>query len=231
MKTVVAILVLAICVALLAWERKVIASLSVESNTLRAEKLEAEQLANENRELPGLRENQQAGLEPGGNVELLRLRNEVRQLRAQHAESEKLRGANQRLTEELKSGHFTPRRLADMDGTVPREKWIFAGFATPEAAIQSFFAGVVTGDPEQLIRCMSPQAALDFRNEFENDPKKVREEIAKEFGKLGQASGFRITGSRNTGDNKIEILVQVAADGQSMPLPLSRINQEWKIGE
>jgi hypothetical protein len=195
MKVLCAILALAIFGALFAWERKAIATLSIENNALRAEKLEAEQLAGENRELPDLRHGQSARVDRGANVELLRLRNEVRQLRAQHAELEKLRAANQHLAEELKSGHFTPRRLADMEGTVPREKWTFAGFATPEAALQSFFAGVAAGDPEQLILCMAPQAALDFRKQLANDPEKVRKEFAEEFGKLGQASGFRITSS------------------------------------
>jgi len=229
MKVLCAILVLAIFGVLVAWERKAIATLSVENNALRAEKLEAEQLAGENRELPNPR--QSAGVDRGANVELLRLRNEVRQLRAQQAELEKLRAANQHLAEELKSGHFTPRRLTDMEGAVPREKWTFAGFTTPEAALQSFFAGMAAGDPEQLILCMAPQAALDFRKQLADDPEKVRKEFAEEFGKLSQASGFRITGTRNLGDNKIELKVQVAADGQSMPLPLIRIGEEWKIGE
>ncbi len=104
---------------------------------MRADKLEAERLANENRDLPNLRASQPATVERGGDVELLRLRNEVRQLRAQQSETAKLRAANQRAAEELKSGRFTPRRLADMEGAVPREKWSFAGFATPEATVQN----------------------------------------------------------------------------------------------
>src|SRR4051812_10333551 len=231
MKAIYAILTLAMVVAAGLWERNSICTVTVENAALRAEQLEAEQLADENRALPGPGSAQAAALDASANSELLRLRNEVRQLRAQHAELEKLRAVNQQLAEELKSGHFTPRRLADMDGSVPREKWTFAGFATPEAAIQSFFAGLVTGDPEQLIPCMAPQAALDFRKQLAKDPEKVRKEFAEEFGKLGQASGFRITGSRNLGDNKVELKVQVAADGESMPLPLIRIGDEWKFGE
>jgi hypothetical protein len=231
MKAIYTIMTLGMVVAACLWERKAISTVTVENAALRAEQLEAEQLANENRALPGLDSTQAAALDASARSELLSLRNEVGRLRAQRAELEKLRAANQQLTEELKSGHFTPRRLADMDGSVPRDKWTFAGFATPEAAIQSLFAGLVTGDPEQLIPCMAPQAAVDLRKQLANDPEKVRKEFAEEFGKLGQASGFRITGSRNLGDNKLELKVQVAADGESMPLPLIRIGDEWKIGE
>jgi hypothetical protein len=231
MKAIYALVALIILVAACLWERKAICTVTVENAALRAVQLEAEQLADQNRALPSPEPTQAPAFDASAKSELLSLRNEVGPLRAQHADLEKLRAANQHLAEELKSGHFTPRRLADMDGTVTREKWTFAGFATPEAALQSFFAGLATGDPEQLILCMGPQAALDFRKQLANDPEKVRKDFAEEFGKLGQTSGFRITGSRNLGDNKIELNVQVAADGKSMPLPLIRIGEEWKIGE
>src|SRR3954471_7474076 len=135
MKAIYTIMTFGIVVAASLWERKAISTVTVENSALRAEQLEAEQLADENRALPRPGSTQAAGLDASARSELLSLRNEVGRLRAQRAELEKLRAANQQLAEELKSGHFTPRRLADMDGSVPREKWTFAGFATPEAAI------------------------------------------------------------------------------------------------
>ena len=231
MKTIAAILVLAILGAVFAWERKASATLRAQNNSMRTDKLEADRLASENRDLPSLRAAQPAAVERGGNAELLRLRNEVGQLRAQQPEIERLRAANQRAAEDLASGKFTPRRLADMEGAVPREKWSFAGFATPEATVQNFFAALATGDPEQIMRCMAPEAAEGFRKQMAKDPEGMRKEFDEEFGKLGKVSGFRITGTRSKGVDKMEVLVQVVADGQSMPLPLRRVENEWKLGD
>src|SRR6266516_80102 len=229
MKAIFAILVLAILGAAFAWERKAIVTLRAQNESMRADKLEAERLANENRDLPNLRAGQPATVERGGNAELLRLRNEVGPLRAQQPEIEKLRAANQRAAEEIKSGKFTPRRLADMEGAVPREKWSFAGFATPEATVQSFFVGIATGDPEQIMRCMTLEDAEGLRKQMAKDPEGMRKEFEEQFGKLGKVSGFRITGTRRKGDDKVEVLVQVVADGQSMPLRLRRVDSEWKF--
>jgi len=231
MKTISVVMVLVILGALLAWERKNINAMAAENQALQTEKIEAERLAEENRQLASVRDAPPASADAGAHTELLRLRNEVRQLRAQQTELEKLRAANQRIAEELKSGNFSPRRLAEVEGSVPREKWTFAGFATPEATIQTFFAGLTTGDPEQIIACMAPQAAEGFRKQLAQDPVNTRKQFMEEFQKLGQSSAFRITDTRNTAPDKMEVKVQVAADGQSMPLPLVRVNQEWKLGD
>ena len=231
MKTISIFFALLLLGTMFAWERKSITALAAENQALRAEQLEAERLAEENQRLSALRENHQALAAPGGNNELLRLRNEVRQLRAQHAELEKLRASNQRITDEIKSGQFVARRLTDVEGSVPREKWAFAGFATPEATVQSFFAGLSSGDLEQILACMSPADAERFRQQLANDPENTRKEFAQQFQKVAQTSAFRITGTRSTAPDKMEVMVQVAADGQSMPLPLIRVNQEWKLGD
>src|SRR6266516_557203 len=181
MKAILAILVLAILGAAFACERKAIITLHRQNESMRADELEAERLVEENRDLPNFRAGQPATLERGGNAELLRLRNEVRQLRAQQPEIEKLRAANQRAAEELKSGKFTPRRLADMDGAVPREKWSFAGFATPEATVQNFFAAIATADPEQIMRCMTQEEAEGLRKQMAKDQEGMRQEFEQQF--------------------------------------------------
>ena len=107
------------------WERSAMVGLRAQNESLRAENAEAGQLAGENRELEGLRA--AAGTtKRTDRTELLRLRNEVRRLRVQQQEVEKLREANQRVAEEIKAGKFTPRRLADMEGAVPREERVVA---------------------------------------------------------------------------------------------------------
>src|SRR5262245_41096262 len=106
MKTLLAIALLGLLAVAFYWERNVTAGLRAQNESLRAESAEAAQLADASRELEGLR----AAAGKTGRVdraELLRLRNDVRKLRAQQQEAEKLRAANQRVADELKSGKFT----------------------------------------------------------------------------------------------------------------------------
>jgi hypothetical protein len=233
MKGLVAIVLLAVLVAGYVWERGAIGRLRAENDSLLADKLEADRLTAENRELLKLRGAVVAPVETVSSTELLRLRNEVRQLRTQQEEAERLRAANQRAAEEITTGKFAPRRMADIEGAVPREKWVFAGFATPEAAVQSFFAALASGDLEQVVRCASPDGAEHLRREMADDPEKFRKEFDEGLGKIGKLSGFRIIGSHPKGndDGRIEVLVQVVADGKPMPLPLRRVGNEWKLDD
>jgi len=229
MKTLFALILVGLLAAGWFWERSVSDRLRMENEPLRAEKLEADQLAAENRDLPTLRA-AAAPAQRGDRTELLRLRNEVRWLRAQQQEVEKLRAANQRVAEEIKSGKFAPRRLADVEGAVPREKWIFAGFATPEATVQSFLAAIASGDLEQITRCMSAEDAEQMKQQLANDPERFRKDFLGGLDKFRSLTAFRITGRRSIDDDRIEILVQVVADGESMPLPLQRVGSEWRLG-
>ena len=233
MKFLIAIILLTLFAATILWERGASSRLRAENESLAGAKLEAEQLAAENQDLPKLRAAAPAPEDRSGNRELLRLRNEVRQLREQQQEAEKLRAANQRIAEEIKSGKYTPRRLADMEGAVPREKWTHAGFATPEAAIQSFFTAVASGQPEQVLNCMSPRSMERMKKQMNEDPERFRDEFAKAMEMFGKVSGFRIveTRSKDGALDRLEAMVQVAADGETMPLPLRRVGNEWRFDD
>ena len=229
MRTLFAITLLGLLAAAFVWERSAMETLRAQNEPLRADRLEAERLADENGDLPKLRAAAVMPAERADHTELLRLRNEVRQLRGQQQEAEKLRAANQRAAEELKAGKFTPRRLADMEGFIAREKWTHAGFATPEATVQSYFAAIVSGDPEQMIRCVSPEDAEQMRKEMAKDPEKFRRGFQDFLGKLSEVAGLRITGSRKIDDDRMEISVQVSADRKSEGFSMRRFGNEWKL--
>lgn len=231
MKAILALLAVVVFAGAFFWEQSQLLRLRAGNEALRAEQREADQLAAENRELPKLRPEGEAP--KFDRTELLRLRNQVGKLRAQQLEVNKLRAANERLGEEIKVGKFAPRRLADMEGAVPREKWVYAGFATPEATVQSFLSAVLSGDPEQFLNCASPEDAEQIRKELAKDPDGFRKSLEKEFGKMSTISAFRITGVVPKGDDggRVEVRVQMVVDGESMPLPLKRVGNEWKLGD
>jgi hypothetical protein len=153
----------------------------------------------------------------------------VRRLRAQQQEAEKLRAANQRVADEIKSGKFNPRRLVDMEGAVPREKWTFAGFATPEATVQSFFAGLASGEVEQFINCLTPNLAAKFRAEMAKDPARKQEDFKKGIAQMANLSAFRIVQQKPRSPDTVLIEIQMTVDGERMPMPLQRVGNEWKI--
>ncbi len=229
MKTLFALIMVGLLAAGFFWERSASDRLRIENESLRAEKLEADQLAAENRDLPELRAAAGATKRSDDRTELLRLRNEVRRLRAQQQEAEKLRAANQRVAEEITSGKFTPRRLADLEGAVPREKWTFAGFATPEATAQSFFAGLASGEPEQFLNCLTPNLAAKMRAEMVKDPERKQEEFKKGIAQMANLSAFRIAQQRLRSPDTVVLDIQMTVDGERMPMPLRRVGNEWKI--
>ncbi len=231
MKPLLLLALIAVLAGAFLWERGASQQLRADNASLRADQEEADRLAADNAELTTLRASPVEPLSAADRSELLRLRNEVRRLRDQRGELDKLRTANQRAAEELKAGKFTPRRLVDEPGAVPRDKWVPAGFATPEAAVQSFFAAVVSGDPNQFLACGTPKFAEMMKKEMAKDPDKFRQEFQLELGKLAAASAFRIVEMRSKDDGTMEAKIQFTINGEAMPLPLRQIGNEWKMGD
>ena len=225
-KTFVAAILLAGVVAALVWQRNALARLRQQNVSFRAQMEEADRLATENRDLPKLRvlATSQSGT-PTERAELLRLRNEVRQLRARKQEVDKLRTANQRLTAEIKSGNIAPRKLSEMEGYVAKETWANAGFATPEATVQTFLWSISAANFDRFVQCMSPNDARHFQRQAEQ----YRKEIFGEENPFRKMNGFRIAERTTMDENNVQLGVQAAAGGQVFQLHLRRFGQEWKI--
>jgi hypothetical protein len=231
MKCLLAVAVVATFAVVLAWERKAVGNLSLQNEALGTEKLEAERLAIENRNLPKVQAASAEAIEPGTATELLRLRNEVGLLRRQQPEITRLRAENQRIATELASGKFTPRRLADMDGFMPRADWASVGFATPEAAAQSVFAGITSGDVEQFIRCFDPQTGHALRQRRGDEPEGMQRELAETATQFSKVTGLRIVERRQEADDQVTLKVQFSAEGQAITLRLRRAGNEWKASK
>lgn len=225
MKTLSAFALLAALTGAWLCERHVIAPLHAQNQALSSQLREAAASAGET---PGPESNADSAARRSGHAELLRLRNEVRQLRAAQAEADKLRAANRQLADELRSGRFRPRRLTDVEGAIPREKWAFAGFATPEAAVQSLLVGLSSGDPEQVLHCLPPHEQTQLRQRMTREPDLFRREFMGGLEAFARLSAFRITEVRIK-EEQAMVEVQLTAEGKPVPFRLFREdNQEWK---
>lgn len=214
-------------------QRKTIATMRSNNATLQQQNEQARQLARENAEIANLRvQNQEVAGLMQANKDLPKLRNEIRQLRQQKPETDRLRAENARLLAAIKSSTNTARaRLADMEGYVAKESWTQAGFATAEAALQTFFWAIQQRDFQQVSECLSPDSRQGFAKEFEG---KTEEERAKIFeqgiGKLGGMTGYRISEKEQVADDTVNLGIQAAAGGHVLRLQLKRFDGQWKIG-
>jgi hypothetical protein len=202
-----------------------------ENQAARQIQAEALQLAGENQSVPELRQDTQPLDDLRlANQDLLKLRNEVRQLRAQIADVEELRRDNQRLASTIKtlSSGKTPR-LSDMEGYVPKETWSHSGFATPEAALQTFLWAVREGRIQAVAECMSPESPhfeAGFARKSEEEQKKSLQE---DLGQLVKTGGYRLVDREEAADDKVVLGIQAVAGGLVAKVVLRRFGNEWKF--
>lgn len=226
------------------WQRKALSQLRQQNETLLQAQQEAARLALENEELPKLRAANTNGRPSAAITDLLRLRNEVRQLRAAQPELDRLRAENERLAAEINSGITAPQRLSEMEGFLAKKSWSNAGFDTPEATVQTFFWAIREGDLARMAECMPPNGQYLLRL-MEQGNEQERERTLREFQGLTQGSGFRIVNRTEeqglmtrVGQSiaegtpvpvKVTLGLQAAAGGVVIPLQLTREHDGWKV--
>lgn len=239
-------LALAVCVLVaFTWQRKMVAQFRQQNESLVQAKEEATRLALENEALPKLRAASTGGRTGDSSTDLLRLRNEVRQLRGQQPELDRLRAENGRLAAEISSGIASSQKLSDMEGFVAKESWSNTGFDTPEATVQTFFWAIREGDLARMAECMTPKERQYFLRLTEQGNEQERVKTLGEFQGLTQGIGFRIVNRTEeqglmtrAGQSiaegtpvpvKMTLGLQAAAGGAVIPLQLAREHDGWKV--
>ncbi len=122
--------------------------------------------------------------------ELLRLRGEVGKLR------EKLKEASkpQNPTRVSHADGATPSSFpeAHPEDVIPRESWQFAGYATPESALQSTLWALSKGDADNVLNSLTGDAQTAVAKQYEG---KSDAEIAADFSR--QISNIKAPASRS----------------------------------
>jgi hypothetical protein len=230
------------------FQRQAVSKVRQEHENLLQQKEEAARLVRENGGISRLRvDNQELEALRIANQDLLKLRNEVRQLRDGIPEAEKLRQENQRLVSEINlMAEGKPLRLAQMPDCLAKETWSNAGFATPEAALQTFFWAIREGRFEQIADCFSPEERKRIERQFAQKSDEERKQTFREWAEIG---GYRIAEKgepvQDTGydvavrrgfiestppDPETVVLgIQAAAGGAVIKWHLKRFGNEWKI--
>jgi hypothetical protein len=198
----------------------------------------------ENQELAQLRAKAGTnGVSGGVSLELLRLRNEVGQLRARRSEWEALKAADERLAEDIRSGNT--QDFSKMEGFVAKEAWSDAGFDSPEAALQTSFWAMREGNIARLAQCLPPKEGQYLAALEQPEHAQERERTVAEFRLMTQGIGYRVVeksveygyvsrdGVPISSGAKIPIRatmkVQAAAGGAVIPFSLRLYPEGWKV--
>jgi hypothetical protein len=167
-------------------------------------------------------------------LELLRLRNEVRQLREGAKELEKLRAelaASRVENSKLRAGQAGGQSpSANAPGLVTRQDWRFAGYGSPEATVQSYLSAMASGDFDGFAAAFAPAD----RELFMKDTEMTKEKFAAKAAQgADQIAGYRILGRDPAStDEKVLLaieLLDVNGKSKQQPLIFIRDGDEWKM--
>src|SRR4051812_2548492 len=127
--------------------------------------------------------------------DLLKLRQEVRQLRAGTNELGRLLEESRHAKEAGTNAPPAPAIIITAGGEedyIPKENWTFAGYATPEATLQSSMWALREGDMEAFVGSLTPDGRSKIEEQTQTGSKS-QEELAAELKKSSEGiTGFKI---------------------------------------
>jgi hypothetical protein len=161
--------------------------------------------------------------------DLARLRNEVGRLRTTRTELAAARTESARLLQ-AKENAAVPRSAPQ--GFTSRQQLANVGFATPEAALQTFFWALVHGDIEYAMQAMSPNSSE--RKQFEKIPADERAALISNTKRNGaeEFAGFNDVGvhrREDVSEDAVVLHVGSSLATNTLRLKLQRFGTEWRV--
>jgi RNA polymerase sigma factor (sigma-70 family) len=219
-------------------QHQAVVRLREENRSLQQQADQAAEQRAENERLSRMVAQANAAHAPTNNQlsELLRLRGEVGLLRGQSNELARLREENRRLRAGLIAGQGAkaakPPPEVSPEDIFPKESWAFAGYATPEATLQTFHWATVRGDVKTVASCRAPPAEqaltqAHMQKEFEG---KSESEIATLLeSRTSSLLGFRILARTNLPNGQAAVTYYYDGAGIVRGMRLEKVGNEWKI--
>jgi hypothetical protein len=115
-----------------------------------------------------------------------------------------------------------------------KKQMTFAGYATPEAALQSIAWAAINGDGDKVFACFSPEMQADISKE-PNGRAKFNADIKRH---AQQLKSMQIMARKMLADDKAELKIKLditspAKNGKPAPgfriQPMVKIGAEWKL--
>lgn len=207
------------------------------ANAAKAERAKAKKVAEEIRQLE---ENLESMEEPPADIEaqieqlkqenreLHRLRSEVHQLRQQTNSLAQLRERNQQLLTSIKSSQEQGNLDVASLGFVAKEHWKDAGLRSPEATVQTIFHYLRQGDLEALVaRSAIGDGAQNPLDSMDEEKRSAASDAMRDF--IKNIYAFRIAKQDQTSNDTVTVHIQTALDGETIPVSLLKVDQQWKV--
>lgn len=164
----------------------------------------------------------------GNNTELLKLRGEVGVLRNQLNQQDRLRGGTSH--PEAKAAQ-TNQVTSSVFDDHPRETWKLAGYATPDAALQSWLWAYCNGDKTAMLNSLSPDK---FKVEEARLAQKTETQLKEESERESQiVRGYQIVDQSALSDSEIELSLVIKLTDGSIQRPIKyrvvKVGDDWKF--
>jgi hypothetical protein len=158
-------------------------------------------------------------------AELEKLRDEVDQLRHRTNDLQTLKAQLRRLSAELASARqMIATNAVPAADIFPREAWSFAGYDTPEDAIESVTWAISQGDRDAYMSGLSSELQQQMQGQLADGNFAATGPL-----EMGEATGYRILDRQSVSEN--EWVITVYMDGQLDPIPIDvvRTADGWRI--
>jgi hypothetical protein len=167
------------------------------------------------------------------SAELLKLRGEVGLLRSQAAEFARLKQElhQPEKTEQRQPPDQKPDAVAVND--FPKESWGFAGYATPDATLQTWAWAMSRGDERTMLNCLTTDGTEAMAG-FLTGQKTDQPIVAGIINSMGNIPGYKITDNRVVSASEILVAMLITPSNPSdankgMTMRLRKVGNEWKI--
>ena len=165
--------------------------------------------------------------------ELLRLRGEAGVLRQQGKELEALREENRQARAALASSLKTQSAIQTAGAATadywPRDSWAYAGYASPDASLQTSIWAANTGDLKALLGGMTGEFQQKVEKDLEG--KSESEAAAKAKAEVAQIQAVRVLNREAQPDDTIMLTAEFENSDrlETNRLVLKKIGNDWKL--
>jgi hypothetical protein len=165
--------------------------------------------------------------------ELLRLRGEVGVLRGQSKELETLRNQSRQtstsLESSLKAQSAAPAEAVANADYWPRDSWAFAGYATPDAALQSSFWAANKGDVKTFLGGIEGEILQQVQSDAGG--KSQDEMSAKTIAEVASLKSVRILNREARAEDAVVLTAEFVEEAgtQTNKLLMKKFGNDWKL--
>ncbi|MFO1488077.1 MAG: sigma-70 family RNA polymerase sigma factor [Verrucomicrobiota bacterium] len=161
------------------------------------------------------------------SAELLKLRGEVTLLRRE-VKAAKANAANNQAMTDVAPTRAATNQSANSDH--PKETWNYAGYATPENALQTWTWAMSKNDQQTMLNSLTPESRKQWEQLFASQP-----EAGVGMKGLGKIAGYKVVDTGYTSESEAWVAISMTETKPTTTTPpvmkmlLKKIGAEWRV--